>query len=287
LKHENYKARNHRRRHLVDQTPNSRSIIPPMSICCKRGCDDIVTSSNKKAKRCDTHIRRSPKCHHGVIARECKEFECIDNPAFISTVCVHGDVTRRRSHCAICSPQNRCPESGILKAGCPHCDGINICKHKRNKTRCKDPECFDNAGSLCPCGKRKYDCTTCKVGGGICPCGNVKHKCKVCNPIGHLTYSVQSAVWEALKSKKSKRSIEYLGCSIADYKKFIEQQFKDGMTWENHGEWHIDHDTPLAYRNPTDNKKPTDDEVIARLHYTNTKPLGAQENMSKGNRFIG
>jgi hypothetical protein len=49
------------------------------------------------------------------------------------------------------------------------------------------------------------------------------------------------------------------------------------MTWDNYGEWHIDHITPLKYNNPSL------EEVIERLHYTNTQPLWAEENLSKGN----
>ena len=53
------------------------------------------------------------------------------------------------------------------------------------------------------------------------------------------------------------------------------------MTWETHGDWHIDHITPLKYNNPTI------EEVMERLHWTNTQPLWASENISKSNRFIG
>ncbi len=54
------------------------------------------------------------------------------------------------------------------------------------------------------------------------------------------------------------------------------------MTWENYGKvWHVDHIIPLLY------SEPTMKEVEARLHYTNTQPMFAVENMSKGNRYIG
>ena len=54
------------------------------------------------------------------------------------------------------------------------------------------------------------------------------------------------------------------------------------MSWENYGsEWHIDHIVPLKYDNPTL------EQTIERLHYTNTQPLWATENISKGNRYIG
>jgi hypothetical protein len=99
--------------------------------------------------------------------------------------------------------------------------------------------------------------------------------------VGHLRYIVSRRVHNALKSSKSKRSIEYLGCPIEDFKAHIEKQFKEGMTWENYGEWQIDHITPIRYESPTL------EQVCERLHYTNTQPLWKAENMAKGNRWIG
>jgi hypothetical protein len=57
------------------------------------------------------------------------------------------------------------------------------------------------------------------------------------------------------------------------------------MTWENHGEWQIDHIIPLRYEQ--DGVKPTLEDTIDRLHYTNTQPLWAADNIAKGNRYIG
>ena len=52
------------------------------------------------------------------------------------------------------------------------------------------------------------------------------------------------------------------------------------MSWENYGEWHIDHKVPLKYN------KPSLEEVVQRLHYTNTQPMWASENISKGCQYI-
>ena len=52
------------------------------------------------------------------------------------------------------------------------------------------------------------------------------------------------------------------------------------MSWENYGEWHIDHKTPLKYN------KTLLEEVVQRLHYTNKQPMLASENMSKGCQYI-
>ena len=75
-------------------------------------------------------------------------------------------------------------------------------------------------------------------------------------------------------------STEYLGCNIKTFKKHIEQLFTEGMSWENCSEWHIDHKLPLKYN------KPSLEEFIQRLHYTNTQAMWANKNISKGCRYI-
>jgi len=119
-------------------------------------------------------------------------------------------------------------------------------------------------------------------GNGICEHDQCKYQCAICDPIGHLRKAVSSRVRNALVRNKMKRSIEYLGCELKVFKDHIERQFKPDMTWENHGTlWHIDHIVPIKYDNPTL------DDVVERLHYTNTQPLYASVNMAKGNRYIG
>ena len=72
---------------------------------------------------------------------------------------------------------------------------------------------------------------------------------------------------------------EDLGWNIKTFNKNIEQQFTEGMSWENYGEWHIDHKIPLKYN------KPSLEEVAQRLHYTDTQSMWVSENMSKICRY--
>jgi hypothetical protein len=69
------------------------------------------------------------------------------------------------------------------------------------------------------------------------------------------------------------------------FKSHVEQQFTEGMTWDNHGngegKWNFDHRVPLLYGNPDQ------EEIERRMNYTNIQPLWAKDNQSKGNRFIG
>ena len=125
----------------------------------------------------------------------------------------------------------------------------------------------------------RSQCKECN-GGSICIHSRIRNTCKICDEIGHLSHISRSRIHSALKSNKEFSSKEYIGCSIDEFKHHIESQFKEDMNWENHGKiWHIDHIIPLKYNNPSI------EEVIERLHYTNTQPLYASENIAKGNRF--
>jgi len=75
------------------------------------------------------------------------------------------------------------------------------------------------------------------------------------------------------------RSLGLLGCTLTEARLHIEQQFRPGMTWDNHGEWHIDHVRPLASFDLSD-----PEQVRACAHYTNLQPLWAVENLAKGAR---
>lgn len=76
------------------------------------------------------------------------------------------------------------------------------------------------------------------------------------------------------KVGKKKRAEEILGCTIEEFIAHLESQFQEGMTLENHGEWHIDHKIPLS-------SAKTEEDVIRLNHYTNLQPLWAKDNLVK------
>jgi Zn ribbon nucleic-acid-binding protein/plasmid maintenance system antidote protein VapI len=99
-----------------------------------------------------------------------------------------------------------------------------------------------------------------------------------------LLKTLRSRLGCAIKRQQSNKcdtTIELLGCSISFLKIFLESKFKEGMTWENHGEWHIDHIKPCASFNLLD-----ENEQKKCFHYTNLQPLWASENLRKGCKYI-
>ena len=78
---------------------------------------------------------------------------------------------------------------------------------------------------------------------------------------------------------KSNKTEEILGCSIQEFIDYISSKFTEGMTLENHGEWHLDHIIPLAIAK-------TEEEIIKLNHYTNFQPLWAIDNLKKGAKIL-
>jgi len=88
-----------------------------------------------------------------------------------------------------------------------------------------------------------------------------------------LYYALQKKYW-----KKNTHFSEYIGCTKSELVKHLEDQFVEGMTWDNYGEWHIDHIIPLS--------SATSEKQIYKLcHYTNLQPLWASDNIKKGNHI--
>jgi hypothetical protein len=75
-------------------------------------------------------------------------------------------------------------------------------------------------------------------------------------------------IYRKIKGKKELRTIELLGCTVAQAKTHIEKHFKKGMTWANHGTaWEIDHIIPLAAFDLT-----RKDQQLLANHFTNLRP---------------
>jgi len=98
------------------------------------------------------------------------------------------------------------------------------------------------------------------------------------DPIKAEKHRMRSRLAMAVASKgfsSKPKTQEMLGCDWDIFIAHIESKFKDGMSWENRSDWHIDHIIPL------DSAK-TMEELEKLAHYTNTQPLWAQDNLRKG-----
>ena len=112
------------------------------------------------------------------------------------------------------------------------------------------------------------------------PCYNKYVKDRKKDPLIKLADSLRCRMYLAFKAKSWNKegSQKLLGCTFKVAHKHLERQFIKGMSWENYGEWHIDHIIPLS-------SAETEEELKELCHYTNLQPLWASENISKGNKI--
>ena len=104
------------------------------------------------------------------------------------------------------------------------------------------------------------------------------------DPQYRINLVLRSRVKTAFKRShvvKSKTVEELLGCTPEQAQKHIESQWKDGMSWDNYGEWHIDHIVPVAYFDLA-----KEEEQRKAFHYTNLQPLWAHQNLQKHARLV-
>ena len=81
----------------------------------------------------------------------------------------------------------------------------------------------------------------------------------------------------AIKNRSHISSIwNHVGCSMVEFISHIERQWKIGMTWDNYGEWQLDHIEPLFKFNLSDT-----DELNAAMNFKNFQPLWKEEHIDK------
>lgn len=93
-----------------------------------------------------------------------------------------------------------------------------------------------------------------------------------------ICHSLRNRIRLAIKNKQKVGSaVRDLGCSIGSFRLFIENQFEPGMSWDNYGQWHLDHVIPLSSFDLTDRT-----QFLDAANWLNYQPLWATDNIRKG-----
>jgi hypothetical protein len=119
-----------------------------------------------------------------------------------------------------------------------------------------------------------------------------KHSCRLneyqknkrnTDPIFKLAGNMRNRIREFLSLKKitkKNKVFNLVGLTPSVLKEYIENQFTDGMSWNNYGlyGWHIDHIIPLS-------SAKSEEDLIKLCHYTNLQPLWAEDNLKKSTKL--
>lgn len=102
------------------------------------------------------------------------------------------------------------------------------------------------------------------------------------DPQYKLSCYTRTAVYTCLKERnivKYSKTFNLLPYNLDELMEHLESQFTEGMTWDNYGDWHVDHIKPMSSFDFTEYG-----EFELCWSLRNLQPLWAGENLSKGSR---
>jgi hypothetical protein len=106
------------------------------------------------------------------------------------------------------------------------------------------------------------------------------------DPIYKLINNFRTAIYQVLKENNVQKNGHYfdiLKYSPENLIEHLESKFKDNMTWDNYGEWHVDHIKPISLFRITEIG---DNEFMSCWSLENLQPLWGEENIRKSNKII-
>ena len=74
--------------------------------------------------------------------------------------------------------------------------------------------------------------------------------------------------------------MKLVGCTWPELKAHIEAQFTEGMSWDNQGDWHVDHRIPFAAFDIT-----VEENQYIVNWFRNLQPMWAEENHKKSDAY--
>lgn len=111
---------------------------------------------------------------------------------------------------------------------------------------------------------------------------NYRKNRRLIDPTFRIIESMRSRLKNFFKSNNIQnynKTFNIVGCTPQELKEYLEKKFTDEMSWDNYGQWHIDHKIPLS-------SAISDDDVYKLCHYTNLQPLWSEDNLKKSNKIL-
>ncbi|RWX28957.1 hypothetical protein EHH54_31780 [Rhizobium leguminosarum] len=102
-------------------------------------------------------------------------------------------------------------------------------------------------------------------------------------PENKVHNNMSRAIRSSITGKGGRSWETLLGYTTEELIKHLERQFLPGMTWENYGEWHIDHRRPRASFSFT---SADDKEFMECWSISNLQPLWELENKRKSDKNV-
>jgi hypothetical protein len=112
-----------------------------------------------------------------------------------------------------------------------------------------------------------------------------KHR-KDTDPLYKLISNFRTAIYQVLKENRVDKNQSYFDVLQYTPEQLIvhlEKQFTERITWENYGEWHVDHKLPISSFNI---QEMGDSEFMKCWSLENLQPMWGEENIRKSNKIF-
>jgi hypothetical protein len=109
---------------------------------------------------------------------------------------------------------------------------------------------------------------------------------KARDPLYKLISNFRTAIYQVLKEsnvEKNKHYFDILQYTPEQLITHLENKFTDKMTWDNYGEWHVDHKLPITHFNISEMG---DSEFMKCWSLDNLQPMWGDENIKKSNKLL-
>jgi len=109
---------------------------------------------------------------------------------------------------------------------------------------------------------------------------------KTNDPLYKLISNFRTAIYQVLKENrvdKNKSYFDVLQYTPEQLISHLEKQFTSEMTWDNYGQWHVDHILPITSFNIIEMG---DDEFMKCWGLNNLQPMWGVENIKKSNKLF-
>ena len=109
---------------------------------------------------------------------------------------------------------------------------------------------------------------------------------KANDPLYKLISNFRTAIYQVLKENRVDKNQSYFDVLQYTPEQLIvhlEKQFTEGITWENYGEWHVDHKQPISSFNI---QEMGDSEFMKCWSLENLQPMWGEENIRKSHKIF-
>jgi hypothetical protein len=215
-------------------------------------------------KGCYKQDSRTGKCFSHGGGYQCAKEGCDTAVKTEGKLCIlHGRISKPCSH-------DGCELKVRLRGLCNKHGGYPMCAHRscEEKAITSSPMCKEHTSEKVLEERRAAERVYMKKIKDENPSFRIMH--------AHRTYLYGFLSKEATRAEKMTEHRKLIGGDRDKVRAHVQSLFKDGMTWENYGEWEFDHIIPWSLFDLTNQAHK---EVC--LHYLNIQPLWNSANRSK------